>query len=1107
VATSTYYPNSAGGDAWRGINATQPGANLAVWQDTHYSAAEKNTISTDDANYVRETGSGGNYPGHEVLYDATEAQGSITQLDFTVKVAAGGPTIYLYLWNFNTLAWDSKASQGGVGVRTITFTLNANITNYVDANGQWYLLVATPAVVNLDLYFESVVVTSSTAYTRTQSDTEGLSDTRSQVHAAIQALAETEGLTDAESQLGAFDQALSETEGLSDARAQAAVLQRTEADTEGLTDDSQSAARHFLTVYIAGELCEEFVVRRIRASYVAPWEAELFWPGRHDAEPPCGVRLWADVQIEEADGTIVFRGNVVTAQPGGVGEEGVVYTAADRRFRLENEPVRINNRSSYTWNRRGHVCEEGWGGEDSPGKDGGKWTAGEIILDILEHGLGLPIGGSDISGHHTDSTSITGAYLTSADIACYTAADILVLDSVIGEFSVDDTPVAQAISLLLALNGGFYGWYLDPTTGCLEVVDLDALPTVGMQAGVLGHWQDEAGTDYRLLENALEWSLDGVYSTVVIQGQDQTVEVRPGNIEGSGVPALSGGGEMELVNAPWHGWPAAYRARSQVYRFPTGKEIDGGNMFTPPAGYFGYSHGPRVYQGTDAGTKLVYEPTSLIHPRWMLPLGILGFYEAPALGAGEKLWGWYWAELPFTVTAGPDGDAYHWYGYARTRTIYDAAFRHTTTYPQPGTPDDEVAMGILAARLLRLFRDVRRQGTLRRDGVDFAACSLALRYNVTNLGAPFLLDPAGTTTTPEPPTTTQQGGFADPMLWASLRINAVDVTYDFEAEATEVRVANTFWMLEEYSALKQRLEENLFVQRELNLSEDIYECQVQGPAAQDPFISTNPTSITVECCEGESPPPFPLHIWNGAQSPTYGMSYTITDNAAWLSVQPAEGSSSGPKSISVHSVVFDAAALAIGVYVAEITITSGTATNSPVTVPVQLTVKWCATTTGGGGPTTAAPTTHAPTTPAPTTQPPTTTTTPHGTTTTQEPTTTTTDAPGCPDECSHCARTYYVFAEVKCGHFVQCQGEIMMLQDGTEEHWFCSWHPPTPVSPCMAEVYCTDDLWVLVVRHGPTGKSCIYWKQFATIHSCPDGLYHLWGGDCPDCPGTITVYT
>jgi len=159
MATAAYYPNSAGGAAWRGLNATQPGATREVWQDTAYSSAEKNTISTDDSNYVRQAGSGGNYPGHEVLYDAAEAQGSITQLDFTVKVAAGGPTIGLYLWNFNTSAWDSKASQGGTGKRTITFTLDTNITNYVDASGQWYLLAATPAVVNLDLYYEQVVVT------------------------------------------------------------------------------------------------------------------------------------------------------------------------------------------------------------------------------------------------------------------------------------------------------------------------------------------------------------------------------------------------------------------------------------------------------------------------------------------------------------------------------------------------------------------------------------------------------------------------------------------------------------------------------------------------------------------------------------------------------------------------------------------------------------------------------------------------------------------------------------------------------------------------------------------------------------------------------------
>ena len=137
-------------------------------------------------------------------------------------------------------------------------------------------------------------------------------------------------------------------------------------------------------LYIGGALNTDLVVRSIRASYVRPWEAELYWPGRHDAPPD--VSPWDEVRIESASGgsaNVLFRGNVTSVQPGGVGEEGVVYRASDKRFRLENEPVRINGRGWYVWNRRGFVCKGGWGGEDSPGRDGGKWTAGEIIIDIL----------------------------------------------------------------------------------------------------------------------------------------------------------------------------------------------------------------------------------------------------------------------------------------------------------------------------------------------------------------------------------------------------------------------------------------------------------------------------------------------------------------------------------------------------------------------------------------------------------------------------------------------------------------------------------------------------------------------------------------------------
>ncbi|MFO7957201.1 MAG: hypothetical protein R6X33_08865, partial [Candidatus Brocadiia bacterium] len=582
-------------------------------------------------------------------------------------------------------------------------------------------------------------------------------------------------------------------------------------------------------LYINDSPDPRLAVRSIRASYVAPWRAELFWPGRHDA--PLGINLWDDVRIEDEGGTVRFRGNITDVRPGGVSREGITFVAHGARFRLENEPVRINGRGFYVWNRRGHTCHEGQGGEDSPGRDGGKWTAGEIIVDILEHALGIPEGGSAISGHHGEECCATETYLTAADIAGYNAADWLACDSVVGEFSVDNTPVADAVSLLLALNGGFYGWYVDPASGELVLQDLDALPTAGIEAGRLGRWQDEAGTDYRLLENELEWSLEGVCSTILIQGTDRLAEEQPANIEDSGNPGKGDLGELELVAAPWRGFPAAYRPVCQSKRHPSSHPIDDANEFTPPEGCYSASHLPRVYVGTDAGPKYVYRPPGLL-PRWLLPSGMVVFHEVPELDPGEKLWGWYWACAPFTVQAGPAGDAYSCYGYERTRTVYDPAFRHPTSWPRPGTADDETAMATLAGRLLRLYRDVRRQGTLLCDGVDFQGFPLGRRYDVTNLGA----DATGWTTTPEPPCPDP------PTCWTNLHINAVQVTYRFDEACTEIRVANTFFMLEEYSELKRRLEMNLFAQRELDLSEELYDCQVRSPVIQDPTTLPPPTT-------------------------------------------------------------------------------------------------------------------------------------------------------------------------------------------------------------------------------------------------------------------------
>ncbi len=621
-------------------------------------------------------------------------------------------------------------------------------------------------------------------------------------------------------------------------------------------------------VYINGVVRADLRVLRIMQSYVRSWSCELAYVDRHDHYP---VDQYSWVIVRRSDtGQALFRGNIMQISPGGVAEEGIALVAQGRRFRLENEPVNINGSGVYIWNRRGHQCDNE-SGEDSPGRDGGKWTVGEIIIDILEHALGIPAGGSAISGHHSSAGCVTETYLTVQDILTYLSPAFLALDSVIGEFSVDNTPVAQAIQELVALNGGFYGWYID-ATGVLQLRDLKALPETDVEAGELGHWQDEGGRDYELLDNKLDWSLDGVFSHVMVQGTDRTVEVKPENLDGCANAALNGGGELELVNAPWKGYPCAYRALDQPYRKWTSRSVgfegscdDWRNICEcgVPAGMGGIVHAPRIYYGTDAGAKTyLRRPGGGFTWRVNKRMGIVMFYwDASAwLAPGEKLWGWYWARQPFTVTAGPDGSAYDCLGYERTLKINDPAFKHTTSYPHPGTADDETAMGILAERMLEQFKDIRIQGQLQCDEVAPATYSLDVRYNVTRLERP--------TTTSEAPTTTTAACWPEPLDWGRLALNAVEVIHNFEENLTEILVANTFFMLEGYAELRRRLQMNMFAERELDLSEEILQCQIDPPddSPDDHTTFTEwPTTTTTAApetttttsaaeCNGCSPP-------------------------------------------------------------------------------------------------------------------------------------------------------------------------------------------------------------------------------------------------------------
>jgi hypothetical protein len=100
-----------------------------------------------------------------------------------------------------------------------------------------------------------------------------------------------------------------------------------------------------------------------------------------------------------------------------------------------------------------------------------------------------------------------------------------------------------------------------------------------------------------------------------------------------------------------------------------------------------------------------------------------------------------------------------------------------------------------------------------------------------------------------------------------------------------------------------------------------------------PTISRSPTSLSNSCVEGQNAPSQSFEVWNSGGGT---LSYSITDNAAWLDCGPTSGTSTGEHdSIAVN---YTTSGLSAGSYSATITVTDPDATNSPQTVPVSLTV-------------------------------------------------------------------------------------------------------------------------------------------------------------------------
>jgi hypothetical protein len=101
-----------------------------------------------------------------------------------------------------------------------------------------------------------------------------------------------------------------------------------------------------------------------------------------------------------------------------------------------------------------------------------------------------------------------------------------------------------------------------------------------------------------------------------------------------------------------------------------------------------------------------------------------------------------------------------------------------------------------------------------------------------------------------------------------------------------------------------------------------------------PVIQTSVASVTESVWIGDSVPDRTFTIRNGGEN---GLTYTVTENAPWFSVDPAGGTSTGEPDL--FTISYTVTGLLAGTYSADITITAEGAINSPRLLPVTLTIQ------------------------------------------------------------------------------------------------------------------------------------------------------------------------
>jgi Viral BACON domain len=191
------------------------------------------------------------------------------------------------------------------------------------------------------------------------------------------------------------------------------------------------------------------------------------------------------------------------------------------------------------------------------------------------------------------------------------------------------------------------------------------------------------------------------------------------------------------------------------------------------------------------------------------------------------------------------------------------------------------------------------------------------------------------------------------LLWQGVPAQAIQVTLAWDPPATgTVDGYRLFYHLEDQSydyshpdwqgstttCTISNLQDitTYFVVRAYNAdgeSGDSNEAIYQPVAAATAAISRNPASLSTSCTQGSNASKQSFQVSNAGSGT---LSYSITDNASWLSCSPTSGTSMGEQ--DTITVNYSTSGLSNGTYSATITITDAGATNSPQVITVSLTV-------------------------------------------------------------------------------------------------------------------------------------------------------------------------